>query len=184
MVVRNVSRREIRSARVLIEVYGRDGTLQLATTGLTTSKCCTVLGLPPGQEYGLYLPTALSPAHVGRVAVRTLRLRSRAWHGERSARATATRARINHNRRDVVVTARVRTRGPASPYVVGQAFLADRSGRLRAVISGRYYCFGPARQRVVRMHLTYSAPPGTVVRKVVAYPIPPNARTLVGRRCH
>lgn len=182
VVVRNVSHQLIRSARVLITVFDHDGTQQVATVGSARSKCCTVLGLPPGKDFGLYLPT-ISPADVGSVTVAALNPHTEPWQPGEDAVALATQGRLTRTRHDVTVTARVRIRGPASPYVIGQAFLVDRSRHLRAVISGRYYCFRSMRERHIRMHLTYSAPPGTILEKVVAYPIPKNEPTLVGFQC-
>ena len=182
MIVRNASDHMIRAARVLIEVYDPEGRLELATSGPATSKCCTILGLPPGKQFGLYLP-AISPAQVGSVKVKALKLRTEPWHGKHSV-ATASRWHLTRGTDDVVVDTLVRIHGPATPYVVGQAFLTDRAGHLRAVTSGRYYCFGRQTKRRIKMHLTFSAPPGTIVSKVVAYPIPRNEPTLVGYRCH
>jgi hypothetical protein len=76
---------------------------------------------------------------------------------------------------DAIVHATFTIAGDASGYVVGQAFLGDRRGRLVGVISGRFYCFADGDRRRVRMQLLHPVPPGTRVLRALAYPVPSGA---------
>jgi hypothetical protein len=183
LVVRNAGDREVRSATVLISLYDAQHRLVKASTGQPRSTCCTVLRLPPGRPYGLFLNVGPRAAAVASVEVRYTRLVTGPWPRPRPTRITARDAELLRTRHDAVVTATLSTHGPLRPFIVGQAFLTDRHGHLRAVISGRFYCFHDGTAKRLRMQLLHPVPPGTRIGRVLGYPIPPGQPTLVRGSC-
>ncbi|MGN6250463.1 MAG: hypothetical protein ACTHNS_01475 [Marmoricola sp.] len=185
IVVRNADDREIRRGLVQIALYDTSGRLLLATTGPSVSKCCTLLSVPPGRLFGLYvlLPDGLDGiANVTVGFARPTAVAVRSWPASRRPQIsvglptftrTATNARVS-------VTLTPRSKVPA--YVAGQAFLEDRRDHLVAVISGHFYCFEDDARRIT-MGLRHPVPPGTHVGGVVAYPIPPGVHPHVPYSC-
>lgn len=181
LVVRNDTGATIRRARVRIEVRDRTGRVLVDTVGRAGSKCCTVLGVTPEGEFGLFATLPTRVRDVGEVSVRyaELELADRAPKGW----VAIDRAELRRTPQDAIVTARFTASGKVGPYVAGQAFLVDRRGRLVAVISGRFFCYGSGDKRRVRMELTRPVPRGTRVERAVAHPIPRGIPANVDHRC-
>lgn len=182
IVVRNASDRFIRKARVQIVARDGGGRTILATTGDARSTCCTVLGLPPGEDFGLFAFVPSSVAEVDEVEVRYVSMESRPARS-RGTRVETTHARLELLPDDAVVAATLTADGPVHGFVSGQAFLEDRRGHLTAVISGRFYCFADGTSRQVRMELLRPLPRGTRIRRVLARPIPTGIPAHVGHTC-
>jgi hypothetical protein len=185
VVVRNQADVEVRDARVLITALDAGGRPLVATAGPPDSKCCTIVGLPPGEEFGLFLNLGLPVSEVADVQVRYVDLETA------PALAPADRPRVDvgdasleRTPGDAVVTATFTAHGDVGPYVAGQAFLVDRDDRLVGVISGRFYCFGPDTTRRLRMQLLRPVPAGTRIQKVLAHPIPAGAPANVQDPCN
>lgn len=185
-VIRNDTDRQIRWARVEITTRDAAGNVLVATTGAAASTCCTVLGLPPGEDYGLFLNLDRPVSDVAEVQVRYAAVRTRPARASQRARIEVSDAsfqRVPGRPGDAVVDATFTAHGEASRYVVGQAFLVGPGGALRAVLSGRYYCYRDGDQRRVRLERLQPVPPGTRLERVVAYPIPRGEARFVPMGC-
>lgn len=180
--VENRSTATIKAARVLITARGAAGDTIVAATGRLGSRCCTIYALPPGRRYGLFVSLRGSTEPVASVQVTYLDRSVVADHG-RAAGVAVRHPVLRIGRGDAVVRATLVTPRHTGPYTVGQAFLADRRGRLVGVISGRFYCFRPRTPKTVFMHLLHPVPPGTRIVGVAAYPVPAGEPTGVGYRC-
>ncbi|HEU5008796.1 MAG TPA: hypothetical protein VFT67_17625 [Jatrophihabitantaceae bacterium] len=181
--VENRSTAWIKAARVLITARGAAGDTIVAATGRLGSRCCTIYALPPGRRYGLFVSLRGSTEPVASVEVTYL---DRSVVAGRRGRVSTVAVRhpvLRIRRGDAVVRATLVTRHHTGPYVVGQAFLADRRGRLVGVISGRFYCFRPNAPKTVFMHLLHPVPHGTRIVGTAAYSVPAGEPTGVGYRC-
>lgn len=178
----NDSRRWIRAARVEITARDTQGDVIVSETDALGSRCCTVYSLPPHGVYGLFANLQGSRVPVASVQVRYLDPSLGGRHGP-AASVAVLHPVLSVGDDDAVVRARLVMHGRAGPFVVGQAFLADRRGRLVGVISGRFYCFSPGVPRTVFMHLLHPVPRGTRIVRTVAYPVPPGQPTAAGYRC-
>lgn len=189
VVVRNESQRVIRRAGVVITARGLDGEILARRSDGPRSTCCTVLGLPPGGEFGLFLDIDMPVSAVAAVEVSYTSVSL----GNAPSSVPTVKVASSALRRtsgDTVVDARLVVEGPRrlfglyDGYLVGQAFLTDEAGELVGVISGRFYCFSAAtRERDVTMQLLRKVPPGTRIGKVVAYAVPTSAGLAVPYSC-
>ena len=182
VVVRNTSPSYIQHARIRISAYDEDDRMVLSTAGTVTDVCCTVVGLPRGEEYGVFaeMPAAASDPAAVEVAVVSAETRRAA---AADTRVAVGGLGLQHYDDDTVATATLTARRPVSGYVVAQAILVDRRGDTAQVISGRYYCFEPGRPRQVRLRLFHEVPPDLRLDRVVAYPLPPGVPPYVRRDC-
>ncbi|WGX95209.1 hypothetical protein [Nocardioides sp. L-11A] len=181
IVVGNESTEPIASARVRVTARDATGAVLLATSGTDADVCCTVVGLPPGAEFGLFVPLDAGVGEIGAVDVETLSAEAGASAADASVRVGDADLRRDDD--DTVVAVRLKARGRLSGYVAVQALLVDGEGELAQVISGRFYCFRPGAARTVRLHLFYAVPPGLRLDRVLAYPIPDGVRPHVPGRC-
>lgn len=181
VVVRNQADRTVRQARVLITALDRDGSLIAASSGDSRSTCCTVLGLPPGEDYGMFIDLPRPVEDVDSVLVRYID--AELAPTTKAAAYDVTSVELVRTADDTVVETEVTVDGDVGRYLVGQAFLVDPEDRLVGVISGRFYCFGKDDQRQIRMQLLHPTPPGTRVERVAYYPVPAGAPTGVGHTC-
>lgn len=170
VVVANDTGAAITQAQVTI--VGLDGADQPVTlsSGTPGDPCCSIVGLPPEGQYGLFAHLERPVDELGDVEVRIDSVVLDA--DEPEDRVEVGRASLELTRDDAVVTASLRPRGAVGPYVVGQAVLVDDDDRPVGVISGRFYCFDDRSRRDVRMELLRPAPAGTSIGQVMAYPIP------------
>lgn len=184
IVVSNPSAMQIVSAHVLITALDASQHPIFSTAGLPTSKCCTILGLPPGKRFGLFADLGPLASQVRGVQVRYLSSHFAAWE-PKHAGTVSVRNAVFATEQDgnAEVIATLTAHGATGPYVVGQAFLTDPVGRLVGVISGRFYCFGDGVTRRLRMQFLHPVPAGTRVSAAVAYPVPPGQPTLVRDAC-
>lgn len=180
--VENRSTAWIKAAQVLITARGAAGDTIVAATGRLGSRCCTIYALPSGHRYGLFVSLRGSTEPVASVQVTYLDRSVVAGRG-RAPTVTVRHPELRIGRGDAVVRATLVTHHHTGPYVVGQAFLADRRGRLVGVISGRFYCFRPKVPKTVFMHLLHPVPRGTRIVGTAAYSVPPGEPSGVGYRC-
>lgn len=189
VVIRNDTDRTVRRAEVVITARAADGTVLARLADDVRSTCCTVLGLPPNERFGLFsrLPVPLARVADVDVEYRVVTFEPRRWDPPRVA---VDGAQLRRTSSDTVVEARLRLTGrrPAlrslNGHVAGQAFLVDRGGDLVAVISGRFYCLTAEEpQRTVAMQLLRPVPPGTRLSHVVAYAVPRTAGLPVPHTC-
>ena len=179
VLVRNDTAQVIDRAQV--RITGRDAAgRRVVSTTSTTGLCCVVVGLQPGQDFGLFAPLKPGAAKVATVTVDYVTNVSRAV-GKEEATVTVSGATLERFPDDTVVTATLAARGPVDGYVAVQAMLVGTDGRLSQVISGRYYCYQPGTRRQVRLRLFHAVPAGVRLFKVVAHPIPTAAGAAQGK---
>jgi len=182
IVIRNQSEVMIRQANTVIEAIGRDGAVIDTATGHEQTTCCSVLGLVPGAEYGLFADLDVPVTQVS--SVRVTYVDADFVSVTSYPEPVTTRVLgIDHPAGDTVVRVDIDVHEAASPYLVGQAFLVDTQGRLVGVISGRWYCVGPGTERELRMQLLDPTPAGTSVDRVVVHPVPDGVPPGVTHTC-
>ena len=180
VVVRNTADVTIARARVRITAYDADGAVLTATEGSEQSTCCSVLGLPPDREFGLFAGLDAPLDAVDRVDVQYLDVRTTS---RTLPRVDVRGPQLRRTSDDAEVAAESEARGDVRGFIVGQAFLTDADGDLLGVISGRFYCFRDGTRRSVRMQLLRPVPPGARVERALAYPIPSDADAGVRHDC-
>lgn len=181
VVVRNDDPEEIVYARVRVTVVSTGGQVILSTVGQRFSKATTILGLPSGESYGLVLTLPRGAPAVGEVLTTYVQRSLRPTRARPALRIGASRLR--HRRTGAVVSVRFTATGSVPPVVGAQAFLVDPHGALVAVISGRFYCFGPTTRRTLHMQLLRPVPPHTRIETVRAYPVPRGAPLPLPSAC-
>lgn len=170
VVVHNDSNDTIRSARALITAKDAHGNIIASYSSPLSEKCCTVIELPPGRSFGLYADLGPSAARTSGVSVNWLDV-SLERDGNTSPRVAVKNISLTTGAGTATVQATFTLQGSGGPYVAGQAFLTDSSGKFVSLISGRFYCFVPGQSRTVRMVLFHPVPAGTRVQRVVGFPL-------------
>lgn len=182
IVVRNQAEQQIRAARVRIDAFDARGGLVVTTTGDEDSTCCTLLSVPPGEEFGLFVDLAGTP--VTDVAeVRVTYVDPVVLEAPTPGAASLDAVALEHTPTDTIVRAALTVDGTVGPVVAGQAFLVDETGRLTAVISGRFWCVADGTRRELRMELLHPTPATTRIDRVLARPVPADVPTAVGATC-
>lgn len=183
VVVRNDTRKVIDAARVRITATDAQGATVLSTTGTADDVCCTIVGLPPNQDFGLFAPlaegdaaAAIADVAVDYVSVESGRSGSRAWVG-------AADGELHVSGDDTTVTTTLTAHGAVDGYVAAQAILVDREGKVAQLISGRFYCFEAGSQRRVRMQLFHAVPEHLRLGRVLAYALPDDVPSYVPEKC-
>ena len=181
VIVRNDNDRDLRTAEVTMTARDENGEV-LGTYGTSSmggdSSCCTVQSLAPGEEFGLYFAVGEGSDRIDDVELTYSRL---AWaqkpSGSPSPEAsdgTAVRARATDfviQQDQTVVRATVEVGEEDIPRALVQAVLRGRSGKLIAVVTGRWSCFEADSTRRIRMELFQPVPLGTGVDSVSILPI-------------
>lgn len=178
-VVNNTDRTLERAEAVIniVPTGGRGGVS--AGGSVPDDLCCTVLSLPPGGHFGLYVD--LGP-EIGEIADIEVSYADVAWSpAVDNALSTlqSGKVRLEGGRSEATVTTRITSTDKLVDAAAGQAFLTGPDGEFLAVVSGRFSCFSPGRPRTVVMELFHPVPDGTTVESVVAYPLR-DATTTVG----
>lgn len=181
VVVRNNSGRHLDRARLRITARDADGDVVLKMSGSPRDVCCTVVGLPPGGEFGLFAELDRGVGPIAAVDVAPLEVGGRQAGTE--PRVVVRAPGLQRYDDDTVVTAVVTARGWLSGYVAVQAILTDADGDVAQVISGRFYCFERGTPREVRLRLFHAVPRSLRLDRVVAFPIPIGVTPHVPGRC-
>lgn len=179
VIVRNRSTQPIERMRVRITATDSDGATVVSTAGTAPDVCCTIVGLPPGKDFGLFAELGDTVSDIARVEVEP---QSVQLGKGRAADVVASAPRFERYDGDTVVTADLTAKGRLTGYVAAQAFLT-RGGRIAQVISGRFYCFGPGSSHQVRLRLFHEVPADLRLQRVVAYAVPDGVRPYVPGRC-
>lgn len=197
VIVRNDTDRDLRTAEVTMTARDENGEV-LGTYGTSSmggdSSCCTVQSLAPGEEFGLYFAVGEGADRIDDVELTYSRL---AWAQKPSgspspdagdgaadgatdgaADGAADGAQVNARATDfviqqdqTVVRATVEVGEEDIPRALVQAILRGRSGKLIAVVTGRWSCFEADSTRRIRMELFQPVPLGTGVDSVSIRPI-------------
>ena len=181
VIVRNDNDRDLRTAEVTMTARDENGEV-LGTYDTSSmggdSSCCTVQSLAPGEEFGLYFAVGEGSDRIDDVELTYSRL---TWaqkpSGSPSPEAsdgTAVRARATDfviQQDQTVVRATVEVGEEDIPRALVQAVLRGRSGKLIAVVTGRWSCFEADSTRRIRMELFQPVPLGTGVDSVSIRPI-------------
>ncbi len=167
----NDTDRNLERAKAEISVVRADG-LRIGAGGAESDDlCCTVLSLPPGGHFGLYVDLGIDADQVADVEVNYTEV---AWSPPREEALTALttrKATLVGGETNASVTALVTSSDEPVDAAAGQAFLNGPDGEFLAVVSGRFSCFSPDRPREVMLELYHPVPDGTTVESVVAYPL-------------
>ncbi|ANH40217.1 hypothetical protein I601_3818 [Nocardioides dokdonensis FR1436] len=170
VLVRNDDSRQLRNATVTLQGLDADGVLVgtwNADTMAGESSCCTVLDLEPDGQFGLYFAIGADAEQIDDIRLSFTEI-SWAERGgapvEPAAVAVPQDTFLDTDR--TVVTARVVTGPQEVPRALVQAVLRGRSGKLIAVVSGRWSCFAADETRRIRMELFQQVPAGTTVDTV------------------
>ncbi len=185
VIVRNDTDRDLRTAEVTMTARDEHGEV-LGTYGTSSmggdSSCCTVQSLAPGEEFGLYFAVGEGSDRIDDVELTYSRL---AWAQKpsgspspSSSEGAAGGAEVNARATDfviqqdqTVVRATVEVGEEDIPRALVQAILRGRSGKLIAVVTGRWSCFEADSTRRIRMELFQPVPLGTGVDSVSIRPI-------------
>ncbi|MBM7520316.1 hypothetical protein [Nocardioides nitrophenolicus] len=171
VVLRNDSDQVLDEARVRITGRSAAGNVVVSTSGPENDVCCTVFGLPPGEEFGVYAPIDPAAAEITDVTVEYVSTDFRPVRPE-EARVVARKGRLERTDDNTVVTVTLRATGPVGDHVAAQAILVDSAGNLAQVISGRYWCYEPGTRRRIRLELYRPVPADLRLDRVVAHSIP------------
>ncbi|WP_436699579.1 hypothetical protein [Nocardioides sp. BYT-33-1] len=171
VVLRNDTDRMLDEARVRIIGRNAAGRQVVSTAGPENDVCCTVFGLPPGEEFAVYAPIDPTAAEITDVSVDYVSTDFRPVRPE-EAKVVARKGRLHRTADNTVVTATLRASGPVGDYVAAQAILVDADGRVAQVISGRYWCYEPGVRRRIRLELYRPVPAGVRLDRVIAHSIP------------
>lgn len=182
VVVRNDSDQLIDRAQVRITGHDASGRQVVSATGTPDDLCCTILGLAPGEEYGIYAPVRPQLAEISEVNVEYVTRVTRPAEPT-EGQLTVADSSLQRGEDGAVVLATLQAQGPVPPYVAVQALLVDASGDVAQVISGRYWCFEAGTERRIRLELFHPVPEGVGLDKVVAHPIPPGVDQGVRGKC-
>lgn len=187
VIVRNDTDRDLRTAEVTMTARDENGEV-LGTYGTSSmggdSSCCTVQSLAPGEDFGLYFAVGEGSDRIDDVELTYSRL---AWAQKPSGSPSADAgdgdevsdgAEVNARATDfviqqdqTVVRATVEVGEEDIPRALVQAILRGRSGKLIAVVTGRWSCFEADSTRRIRMELFQPVPLGTGVDSVSIRPI-------------
>lgn len=171
VVVRNDSRRVIDEARVRITARDAADNPVLSTTGTPRDVCCTIVGLPPGKDFGLFAVLDSDASEIADVEVVYVAQDTRPVRPPEPRILVDDPALLRYDD-DTVAVATLTARGRVADYVAAQAILVDEAGDVAQVISGRFWCYEPGRRRQIRLHLFHPVPADVRLDRVVAYPIP------------
>ncbi len=167
VLVRNDGAQVVSGARAVLTARDSRGNTVATMSG---AQCCTVSGLVPGAQSGVYADLGAPAQRVARIAVRWARIASTAPPGPLTL--DIADVSLQTGRGATIVGARVTLRGPAATAVSGQAVLRDTHGALVAVVSGPGVCLKPDVAQPIRLQLDDRVPAGTVVGSLTGYPTP------------
>jgi hypothetical protein len=162
----------IESARAIITARDVNGNAIATVSAPSGYRCCTVVGLAPGLDFGLYADLGASAARTAKVDVQYTNI-VRAKPSDPVPILTASHISMSTSHGTAIVSTRLGMRGKGGPYITAQAFLKNPSGKLVAVISGGFYCFTPGHSRVIKLQFFHPLPANTTVGSVEAFPIGP-----------
>jgi hypothetical protein len=171
VLVRNAGMQVISGARAVITARDARGNSVATMSG---TQCCTVAGLVPGAESGVYADLGAPAQRVASVGIGWARIASTTPSGPLGL--DIADVSLQTGGKATIVGASVTMRGSPAAAVSGQAVLRDGQGALVAVLSGPGVCLQPNQPQPIRLRLDHALPAGTVVESVTAYPTP-------GRRC-
>ena len=109
VVVRNNSGRHLDRARLRITARDADGDVVLKKSGTPRDVCCTVVGLPPGGEFGLFAELDAGVGPIAEVEVAPLEVGGRQAGSE--PRVSVRKTGLQRYDDDTVVTAVLTARG-------------------------------------------------------------------------
>jgi hypothetical protein len=170
VVVQNTTDRTLRSAEGVITA--RDENDQLVATSIEGpgGACCSVVDLPPGQQFGFYVDVGDSASEIDRVDVA---YRNVAWVPSDEVADSPLAVHpvsLESDALGAVVVANVRSDVPMVDEASVQAFLNGADGGFLAVVSGRWDCFSEGNHEI-RMQLLHPIPAGTTIDHVLIHPV-------------
>lgn len=174
VVVSNVGQATVRSAHAIIsakDAYGNVVAAVSAPQGTPLgTRCCTIIGLAPGQRYGLYSDIGTRAPRVKTVSVDYTAVRTDV-NNVASPVQSMKNAALHTSGKQAYVTVTVKMSAHVGPYITVQALLDDPHKKFLGVISGGFYCIGPNTQRSIRLQFFHPIPPGSSVDSVLSFPL-------------
>lgn len=170
VVVKNTTDRTLRRAEGVITARDENDVLVASSLESRAGSCCSVVDLPPGQQYGFYLDIGDDASDISRVDVA---YRSVSWapaDQETSSPVAAHPVGMGSDSLGAVAVAEVVSKAPMVDLASVQAFLTGPDGEFLAVVSGRWSCISEGRHEI-RMQLLHPVPAGTTIDRVVIHPV-------------
>jgi hypothetical protein len=175
VIVSNVGGATVRSARAIISATDAYGNVVAAVsapqgTALGT-RCCTIIGLAPGQRYGLYSDIGTRTPRVRTVSVQYTAVRTDDVASVASPVASISQPSLRTDGAKATVFATVKMSARAGPYITVQALLAGPDKKFLGVISGGFYCLAANTTRTIKLQFFHPVPAGSSVDSVVSFPL-------------
>lgn len=177
--LRNTTDRTLDRASALVTIRLADGVSMRSGPAVLDDECCTLLGVPPRSDFGVYVDLGGAAGTTDDVDAVEVTYTELAWAPPPSAEEKKPAPtldlgsfRLETGEGGAEVVTEITAEGGDVAAVAGQAFLTTADGSFLAVVSGRFKCFAEDQPRKVVMELFHSVPEDTVVETVVAYPIP------------
>lgn len=174
VIVSNVGDATVRSARAIISATDAYGNLVAAVsapqgTALGT-RCCTIIGLAPGQRYGLYSDFGTLLPRVKHVSVQYTSVRTDP-NNVASPVASMNNPSLKTDGKHATASVTVTMAEHTGPYVTVQALLNGPDKKFLGVISSGFYCIAPSTKRTIKLQFFHPVPRGSSIESVVAFPL-------------
>jgi hypothetical protein len=177
VIVSNVGDATVRTARAIISATDAYGNLVASVsapqgTALGT-RCCTIIGLAPGQRYGLYSDVGTRMPRVKAVSVQYTSVRTDNGENVASPVASISRPSLQIKGSQTTVFVTLTMSKVAGPYITVQALLNGPHNEFLGVISGGFYCLPANTKRSIKLQFFHPVPAGSTVDSVVSFPLDP-----------
>jgi hypothetical protein len=174
VIVSNVGDATVRSARAIIsaeDAYGNVVAAVSAQAGTPLGvRCCTIIGLSPGQRYGLYSNVGTRISRVKSVSVQYTSVRTDV-DNVTSPVLSMSDASLHTDGKRANVYVTVQMSQHVGPYITVQAVLVDPDKKFLGVISGGFYCLAANTKRTIKLQFFHPVPTGSTVDSVVSFPL-------------
>jgi hypothetical protein len=174
VVVSNVGDATVRSARAIISAEDAFGNVVAAVSAQAGTalgvRCCTIIGLAPGQRYGLYSNVGTRISRVKSVSVQYTAARTDASNVT-SPVLSMSHASLHSDGKQANVYVTVQMSKQVGPYITVQAVLAGPDKKFVGVISGGFYCLAANTKRTIKLQFFHPVPAGSTVDSVVSFPL-------------
>lgn len=178
--VENNSEAMLERADATIVVELADGSSISARGEAPQDLCCTLLDVPPDEDFGLYVDLGERAEAVEQVEVSYSNL---TWAPAEATTKVPSIVLGEPKLADTEGSTEVRVDVTADAdleTIAAQVFLHGPDGEFLAVVSGRFRCFTADEPRPIVVELYHPVPDGTVVESMVAYPLTTETADAVG----
>jgi hypothetical protein len=174
VIVSNVGDATVRSARAIISATDAFGNVVAAVSAQAGTalgvRCCTIIGLSPGREYGLYSNVGTRISRVKDVSVQYTSVRTDVANVASPVESMSDASlRTGDKGATVYVTVKMSSR--VGPYITVEAVLIGPDKKFLGIISGGFYCLAANTKRTIKLQFFHPVPKGTTVDSVVSFPL-------------